>query len=402
MSVLRHRLSTIVTTDEREPRVLRYGMVGGGPGAFIGAVHRRAAPFDGLATLAAGAFSSDAGRSCLMGAELGLPAARSYASWEAMLEEERRLPAEERIHFVSVVTPNASHFPIASAFVDAGFHVMCEKPLTVTVEEAERLRRLVRERNVVFALAHTYAGYPMVRQARALVRAGALGELRRVQVEYAQGWLAEPIEETGQRQAAWRTDPALAGAGALGDIGTHAAHLARFVSGLEIERLLADVRTVVPGRRVDDDASVLLRFRGGARGTLTCSQVMAGEENDLRLRVAGSRATLEWRHEEPNVLRVRHVDRPMETWTRGSGWLAPEAAHASRLPSGHPEGYAEAFANLYAGTIRTIARRLAGAGPDALDLDVPGVDDGVAGVRFVAAALRSAERSEWVDPWAES
>lgn len=395
MSATDDHLSTIAMSDER---VLRYGMVGGGPGAFIGAVHRRAAAFDGRAVLAAGAFSSRPDASRAMGAELGLPPARAYPSWEAMLAGELDLPPEERIQLVSVVTPNASHFPIASAFAERGFHVMCEKPLTVTVEEAERLRKVVRANGVVFALAHTYAGYPMVRQARALVRAGVLGELRRVDVSYAQGWLAEAIERDGQKQAAWRTDPALAGAGALGDIGTHAAHLARFVTGLEIEWVLADVRTVVEGRLVDDDASILLRFRGGARGTLTASQVMAGEENDLRLRVAGSRATLEWRHDEPNLLRVRHADRPMETYTRGGAGIDAAASRATRLPSGHPEGYAEAFATLYAGVIRLVHARLAGVEPHPLDLEIPGIDDGVAGMRFIRAALRSAAEGGWAAP----
>ena len=374
---------------------LRYGMVGGGPGAFIGAVHRRAAALDGLAELAAGAFSSDAATSQAFGRELGLEPSRCYPGWEAMLDGEARRPAADRIAFVSIVTPNDTHFAIAKACVERGFHVVCEKPMTTTVAEAGELARLVEERGVVFALAHTYAGYPMVRQARALVRQGALGTIRKVLVEYAQGWLATPLEASGNRQAAWRTDPARAGAGALGDIGTHAEHLARYVTGLELEELHADVSTMVAGRRVDDDASMLLRYAGGARGALTCSQVLVGEENALRLRVHGTEGSLWWSHEDADRLRVRLAGRPEEVHTRGSAHLAPAAAHATRIPAGHPEGYLEAFANIYAATIRTIAARATGAAPDPLD-DFPTVHDGVRSARFVEAALASGRTRAWV------
>lgn len=374
---------------------LAYGMVGGGPGAFIGAVHRRAAALDGLAELAAGAFSSDPATSRAFGRELGLEPARCYASWEAMLDGEAARPAGDRIAFVSIVTPNDTHHAIAKACVERGFHVVCEKPMTTTVAEAEELVRLVEERGLVFALTHTYAGYPMVREARALVRRGVLGAVRKVLVEYAQGWLATPLEATGNRQAAWRTDPARAGAGALGDIGTHAEHLARYVTGLEIDELHADVSTMVPGRRVDDDASMLLRFAGGARGVLTCSQVLIGEENAPRLSVHGTEGSLWWSHEAPERLRVRLAGRAEEVLTRGSAGLSREAARASRLPGGHPEGYIEAFANIYAAAVRAMTAHASGEATGALD-DYPTVHDGLRSMRFVEAALASGRERAWV------
>ena len=249
----------------------------------------------------------------------------------------------------------------------------------------------------MFAVTYTYTGYPMVKQARAMVAAGEIGDVRKVVVEFTQGWLADPIEREGQRQASWRTDPSKAGAGAIGDIGTHAEHLARYVSGLEIERLFADVTTMVAGRPIDDDASMLLQFRGGARGVLTCSQALAGEENGLAIRVYGSRASLEWRHVDPNALIVRRAGRPAETWTRGNAYLDVTAQRAARLPSGHAEGYGEAFANTYANVLRTIGARVAGEAPDPLDLDFPTVQDGAAGVHFIHAALQSGRERRWVD-----
>jgi predicted dehydrogenase len=372
-------------------------MVGGGPGAFIGAVHRRAVGLDGLAELVAGAFAAVPEESHQMGRELLLDPGRVYGTYEEMLEREASLPPDERIDFVSIVTPNFVHFPVAKAFIERGFHIVCEKPLTVTLEDAEALCRLVAERGVVFGLTHTYTGYPMVKQARALVQQGALGQIRKVLVEYTQGWLATRLEETGSIQAEWRTDPAKAGAGAIGDIGSHAENLARYVSGLELERLYADVATMVPGRRIDDDASMLLRFVGGARGALTCSQVLVGEENNLRIRVFGTKAALEWNHAEQNRLRVRYADRPEEIHTPANKYLAPAAQHGSRIPSGHPEGYLEAFANIYGNVLRTIAARVAGEEPDPLDLDFPTVRDGAAGVHFIHAALRSGREERWVD-----
>lgn len=371
-------------------------MVGGGPGAFIGAVHRRAASLDGLAELVAGAFSSRAESSHQTGRDLFLDPRRVYGSFEEMAEREAALGEDERIDFVSIVTPNSTHFPVARAFLERGFHVVCEKPMTVTVREAELLGAMVRERKTVFALAHTYTGYPMVKHARAMVREGALGQIRKILVEYTQGWLGSLVESTGSKQAAWRTDPALAGAGAIGDIGSHAENLARYISGLELEEVFADVSTMVEGRRIDDDASMLLRFRGGARGALTCSQVLVGEENNLRIRVFGTEGSLEWTHEQANVLHFRPAGAAAMTLTRGSDGLSPAARHATRLPSGHPEGYLEAFANIYCNVIRTIAARLANEEPDPLDLDFPTAEDGIAGMRFIDAALRSGREGRWV------
>jgi len=378
-------------------RKLRYGMVGGGPGAFIGAVHRKAAALDGEIELVAGAFSSDPEKSRQMGALLHLDPRRVYRSYEEMVEKEAALPPEERIDFVSIVTPNHLHYPIAKAFIEAGFHVVCDKPMTTTLEEAEDLCRLVARHNVLFALTHNYSGYPMVKQARAMVQEGLLGEIRKIVVEYPQGWLATPLEQTGQKQAAWRTDPKLAGAGALGDIGSHAEHLARYITGLELDRLCADITTFVPGRKVEDDANLLVHYQNGARGILYASQVSVGEENNLRIRVYGTKASLEWHQEEPNYLYVRYSDRPEEVYKRGNEYLAPAARRASRLPSGHPEAFIEAFANIYLNFARTLKARLAGEKPDPLDLDFPTVQDGARGVHFILTALESGRRRAWVD-----
>ena len=379
-------------------RKLRYGMVGGGPGSFIGAVHRRAAELDGLAEIAAGAFSSDPARSRAQGLAYGLDPARAYASYEEMAEREAARPAGERLDFVSIVAPNHVHYPAARAFVERGFHVVCDKPMTTTLADAEALCRLVAERGVVFAVTHNYSAYPMVREARALVRAGRIGAVRKVVSEYPQGWLSTPLEQTGQKQAGWRTDPARAGAGALGDIGTHAEQLARYVTGLEMEQLLAEVSTLVPGRAIDDDAALLVRYAGGARGIVYCSQVSAGEENGLRLRVYGTEGGLEWRQEAPNELRLRPADAPEQVLRPGNAYLSDGAKHGTRLPSGHPEGFFEAFANLYANAMRTIMARRDGRAPDPLDLDFPTVEDGARGVHFVEQALASGRAGGvWVD-----
>ncbi|HUH14204.1 MAG TPA: Gfo/Idh/MocA family oxidoreductase [Longimicrobiales bacterium] len=377
-------------------RPLRYGMIGGGPGAFIGAVHRRAAALDGLAELAAGAFSSDAEKSAAQGRELRLDPARVYPSWQAMAESEAERE-EDRLDFVAIVTPNHLHHPVACAFLERGFHVVCDKPLATTLEDAEDLCRLVAESGLVFALTHNYTGYPMIKQARAMVAAGTLGPLRRVSVEYVQDWLAFPIERDGQKQAAWRTDPERAGAGALGDIGTHAENVARYVTGLAPERMAGDVATLVPGRRVEDDASLLIRYAGDARGVLTCSQVATGEENELTLRVYGTEGSLVWTHRDPNTLRLRKAGGAERLLRRGSDDLVPAAARAARLPAGHPEGFLEAFANVYANALRTIAARAGGAEPDPLDLDFPTVRDGAIGVHFVETALRAGATDGWVD-----
>ena len=372
-------------------------MVGGGPGAFIGAVHHRAATLDGMATLVAGAFSSDAARSREQGATYGLAPDRTYASFEDMARCEAALPADERIDFVSIVTPNHLHFQVAKAFIEQGIHVVCDKPLTTTLEDAEELCRLVKAHNVVFALTHPYTAYPMVRQARALVQEGALGTVRKIIVEYSQGWLSTPLEQTGNKQADWRTDPARAGAGAIGDIGTHAEHLARFVTGLEMEQLLADVSSFVPGRRIDDDANMLVRYQGGAKGVLFCSQISVGEENRLAIRVYGTMASLEWHQQDPNFLTVRHADGPTETYKPGHAFLSASAQRGTRLPAGHPEGLHEAFANIYSNAMRVMLARDACETPDPLDLDFPTVRDGAVGVHFIQMALRSGIAGGWVD-----
>ena len=379
-------------------RPLRAGMVGGGPGAFIGDVHRRAMRMDGLATLVAGVFSSDPDRSRAHAETLGVE--RAYGSFEEMAEAEAA--REDGIDVVSIVTPNHVHAPAALAFVRRGISVVCDKPMTTTLEDAEALVRAVREHGVLFALTHNYTGYPLVKQARALVADGAIGEVRKVVAEYSQGWLSEPIEQEGMKQAVWRTDPAKAGAGALGDIGSHAENLAAYVTGLRLARVCADVRTYVAGRAIDDDANVLLRYEGGAGGegaggVLHCSQIAAGLENDLRLRVSGTRATLEWRQEHPNELRFIPLDGQERVYRRGHGDLAPAAQHASRIPPGHPEAFNEAFANVYSNALRTLGARLAGEEPDPLDLDFPTVEDGARGVHFILTALESGRRQAWVD-----
>ena len=377
--------------------MLRFGMVGGGPGAFIGAVHKRAATLDGLATLAAGAFSSDPKKSRQQGEAYGLDPKRVYGSFDEMAQAEAALPENERIDFVIIATPNHMHFPSAKAFIERGFHVVCDKPLTTTLADAEELCRLVKKHDVVFALTHPYTAYPMVKQARELVLNGSLGTVRKIVVEYSQGWLSMPVEHSGNKQADWRTDPARAGAGAIGDIGTHAEHLARYVTGLEMEELLADVTTFVPGRKIDDDANMLVRYQGGAKGILFCSQISLGEENRLAIRVYGTDASLEWHQEDPNFLYVRHSDGPMETYKPGHRFLTPAAQRATRVPAGHPEGLNEAFANIYSNAIRVMIAKRAGEEPDPMDLDFPTVFDGAAGVHFIQSALKSGREGDWVD-----
>lgn len=390
-------------------------MVGGGPGAFIGDVHRMAAELDGLAELAAGAFSSDPERSRAKADEVGLDPARAYGSFGEMAETEAGRPAEDRLDFVIVVTPNHLHFEVARTFLEAGFHVVCDKPLTTTLEDAETLCRLVASGGAVFALTHNYTGYAMVKEARHLVREGRLGGIRRIQAEYFQGWLSSPLERSGHRQAEWRTDPERAGvAGALGDIGTHAHNLARYVTGLEVESLCADLTTFVEDRGLEDDAGLLLRWTGGARGTLTASQVAAGEENRLSLRVYGTEGSLTWRQEDPETLIVRDLGGRVELLRRGQAHLCETARSASRLPPGHPEGFIEGFANIYRAVAGAISRRrdVAGGEPDdsgagretdaavgagAATPDFPTVWDGARGVHFLERAVASAEAGGWVD-----
>ena len=383
------------------PRPLRYAMVGGGQGAFIGAVHRHAMALDGRMLLTAGALSSDPERARASGRALGVPDERSHATWQALLEDELRRPRAERVDFVCVVTPNHLHYPVARACVEAGIHVVCDKPLVNTLEEAEALAQAVRRSGVVFAVTYNYTGYPMVREARELVRSGAIGELRKVIVEYHQGWLATKIEQSGHKQAAWRTDPALAGvAGAIGDIGSHAENLVASVTGLEIDSLCADLTSFVPGRRLDDDGSILVRYTSGARGVMLASQIAAGHENDLRLRVFGTLGSLAWHQEEPDRLVHSPLDGPQRVLTRGQPWLSEASRRATRLPAGHPEAFIEAFANLYAGVAEAIDARQSGRPPAASEADFPDIDDGVRGVRFIHKTVESAcSAAKWTS-WA--
>ena len=379
-------------------RTLKMGMVGGGPGAFIGDVHRRAALLDGGVELVAGAFSPSPRKSRDKGRELLLDTARVHGSLESLIAHELTLPEGERVDFVSIVTPNHLHFPMARTLLAAGIHVVCEKPMTLDVAEARRLRTLVEDSGRVFALAHNYTGYPLVKLARDLVRSGELGRVRKVLVEYQQGWLATPLERTGMKQARWRTDPRRSGAGGcIGDIGTHAVNLAEYVTGRRITALAAELTTFVTRRKVDDDASILLRFEGGARGALLASQVAVGEENGLSIRVYGERRGLRWRQETPNALQLTALVGPEETWSRGQAHVAersPAAARATRLPSGHPEAFIEAFANVYANACDTIRARLLGEEPDPLALDFPTVEDGLRGMLFIETAVRSARSTE--------
>lgn len=378
-------------------RKLRFGMIGGGRGAFIGAVHRVAARMDGQAELVAGAFSSDPDRSRLSGADLFLDPARVYDSYAAMAEAEATRPPADRLDFIVIVTPNHQHFPPAKLFLEKGFNIVCDKPVTFSLAEARALKKIVARTGRIFALTHNYTGNAMVREARALVRAGKLGPLRKVVVEYPQGWLATAIEQTGQKQASWRTDPARSGAaGCMGDIGTHAENLARFVTGLRIESLCADLTTFVPGRQLDDDGSVLLRFAGGAKGILHASQICVGDENNLNLRVYGTKAALEWHQEHPNELILKYPDRPREILRRGNGYLSSAATSVTRVPAGHPEGYLEAFGNLYRDAFRAIAAQVSGK-KIPKNLDFPTIDDGIEGMAFIETVVKSSRLgARWV------
>jgi predicted dehydrogenase len=369
-------------------------MVGGGRGAFIGAVHRHAMALDGRIDLVAGAMSSEPAKAIASGRDLGLRDDRNHGSWQELLDHELSLASGERIDFVSIVTPNHVHYQVARSFAEAGFHVVCDKPLVHTSSEADDLVSIARRKGIVFGVTYNYCGYPMVRQARAMVKAGAIGEIRKVVVDYHQGWLANRVEGEGNKQADWRTDPSRSGiAGAMGDIGSHAENLLATVTGLQVESICADLHSFVPGRRLDDDASLLLRFTSGARGVLLASQIAAGCENDLRLRVFGSTGTLDWRQEEPNTLFHSPVDAPRRVLTRGSPWLDVSARHACRLPPGHPEAFLEAFANVYLGVAAEIQARLDGTEVDPVAADYARVEDGARGVRFIEATVESS-RSE--------
>ena len=381
---------------EGKPARIRLGMVGGGNEAFIGAVHRIASRIDDEYVLVAGALSSTPERAQASGRALGLDPARTYDDYVAMAKREARL--KDGIEAVAIVTPNHLHAPVAREFLRRGIHVICDKPLTASLPEAKKLAKAAADRGTVFVLTHNYTAYPMIRQARAMIAKGAVGKIRVVQVEYAQDWLATAIETTGQKQAGWRTDPERTGAGgSTGDIGTHAFNIAAFVTGLRLESLAADLQSFVPGRRVDDNGNVLLRYEGGARGMLWCSQVATGCENALRLRVYGETGGLEWAQEDPNYLWYTPLGEPKRLLTRGGAGAGPEAARMTRVPSGHPEGYLEGFAGIYAEAARAIRARQAGA-PQPADVLYPTIEDGVAGVAFVDACVRSSARNgAWVN-----
>jgi predicted dehydrogenase len=350
---------------------------------------------DGLIELVCGAFSSHPDNARESGKLLFLPDDRVYLSYEEMIEKESRLPEGERMDFVTIVTPNHLHFAPAMLALEKGFPVVLDKPMTFTLDEALQLQKKVRETGLLFCLTHTYSGYPMVKQARQMVKAGDFGKIRKVYVEYPQGWLSRLSEKDGSKQAEWRTDPARSGkSGAMGDIGTHAAHLAEYISGLQIKQLCADLSIMVEGRALDDDGNVLLRFDNGATGVLYASQVAAGEENALKIRVYGEKGGLEWAQQEPNTLLVKWLDQPPQVYRAGTPWLSSYAKHNTRTPAGHPEGYLEAFANLYRNFAQTLSARLDGATPSPESLDFPGVDDGVRGMAFIDNLIRSNESLE--------
>jgi predicted dehydrogenase len=377
-------------------QILKMGMVGGGIGAFIGEVHRKAARMDGGIQLVAGAFDVDPKKSIQQGKLLGLDVSRVYKTYTEMIEQESALPPEERIDFVAVCTPNHTHFPIASAFLQAGFNVMCEKPMTLTVEEALELKQIVRKSRKVFGLMHNYTAYPMVKLAKDMVKQGDLGKIRKVVVQYPQGWLYQLIEKTGQMQASWRTDPKTSGAaGCMGDIGTHAANLAEYVTGLKITQVLADLTAFVKGRKLDDDGSVLLRFNKGAKGLLHASQIAVGEENNVAIWVYGENKGLHWHQENPNFLHVISQTAPEEIWKRGNPYVADKsaaAARCTRIPNGHPEAFLEAFANNYCNFADTIRAQKERRKTTELERDFPGIEAGVRGMKFIRAVVDSSKQ----------
>ena len=369
---------------------LKMGMIGGGPGAFIGAVHRSAAAMDGLIELVAGSFSSSPAKSKQTGDELALQPQRMYDSYEEMIAAESRLPADERVDIISIVTPNHLHFAPAKLALEAGFHVIMDKPMTFDLQEAKELKTIVAQTGNYFCLTHTYAGYPMIKEARAQVSAGNLGTIRKLFVTYPQGWLTDLLEDQDHKQASWRTDPSRSGmAGAIGDIGTHAFNLAEYISGLQVTDLSAHINIVVEGRRLDDDGTVFLRFNNGATGVLIASQVLAGEENSLSIKLYGEKGGLEWCHTDPNSLILKWPSAPMQVLRAGSPYLSGVATHNTRTPAGHPEGFLEAFANHYRNFALCIQSRKNKKEPQASWLDFPGVEEGVRGMAFIENAIAS-------------
>ncbi len=373
---------------------VRYGMVGGGPGSFIGKVHRMAANLDGRMELTAGVFSSDPRKSKKLGRDLCVANERVYGSFQQMAQKEASLPEDERIDVVSITVPNHLHYQVCKTFIEAGIHVICDKPMTNTLEEAEELCRLVDKKDAIFAVTYNYSGYPMVKEARALVENGRLGLLRKVVVEYPQGWLSDSIEE---EEDIWRLNPSVAGiSAAVADIGTHAEHLVRYITGTKLKELFADIHTFGEGRKLEDDANILLHYENGMRGILSVSQVAVGEENGLKIRLYGDEAALEWRQEDPNYLQVKYSDGPEEIHKRGNAYLSAAAKHNNRIPAGHPEGFIEAFANIYSNIAEVIAAQRSGYKPNKLALDFPTVRDGAHGVHFIHKAIESGKNRKWV------
>lgn len=380
---------------------LKMGMIGGGPGSFIGSIHRNAAALDGLITLSAGSFSSTHAKSLELGKELSLPENRIYASYDEMFEKEMQLPKEERIDFVSIITPNHLHFDPTAKALKNGFHVVLDKPMTLDLEEARELYSIIKNSGLLFCLTHTYTGYPMIKQARQLIAQGQLGEIRKIYVDYPQGWLWKKFEDENHKQAEWRTDPAKSGiGGCMGDIGTHAFNLAEYVSGLQVARLCADLNVHIDGRRLDDDAQIFLKFENGATGLLAATQIATGAENNLRIRVYGEKAGLDWQQEDANSLIVRYPDKPDQIYRAGSGvpYLSSLAIENTRTPAGHPEGYIEAFANLYRNFARSLMARQEGTSPKEEWLDFPGAEDGLRGMAFVQLAVENAQSElKWTE-----
>jgi predicted dehydrogenase len=379
-------------------RKLRMGMVGGGPGAFIGGVHRLCAAMDGQVELVAGCFSQSHEKTLQTGAELYLAPQRCYATHQEMAAAEARLPPGDRIDFVSIVTPNVSHYEIAKTFLAAGFHVVCDKPMTYSLAEAQQLVQIVEKTKLVFAVTHNYTGHPLVRHARQLFRTGEMGQVRKVVVEYLQDFLMVPHEKLGQKQAAWRVDPAQSGiGGTLGDVGTHCVNLLEYVTGDPITELCADKSTFLPDRKLDEDVNALLRFKAGGKGVLVISQVCTGEENGLRLRIYAERGAIGWAQENPNYLDLYRYGEPRQTLTRGQGYLSDAAKVSTRIPTGHPEGYLEAFATIYCDVVRAIRRAIDGVPMTTEEYEFPTVYDGLRGMQFIDAAVESCEKgSVWV------
>jgi len=384
-------------------RKLRMGMIGGGLDAFIGAIHRMAAGIDGLIELSCGALSADPNTAIESGKALLLPVNRTYTSYQEMIQQESQLPAEERMDFVTIVTPNFVHFAPAMMALEHGFHVVIEKPITFTLDEAKQLQQKAKEKGLLLCLTHTYSGYPMVKQARAMCKDGVFGKIRKIWVEYPQGWLSQLSEKEGNAQAAWRTDPTKSGkAGCMGDIGTHAAHLAEYISGLQITHLCADLNIMVPGRALDDDGNVLLKFNNGAAGVLMASQVAAGEENALKIRIYGEKGGIEWVQQEPNTLLVKWLHQPTQILRAGGNFgdrLSSYAVKNCRTPAGHPEGYLEAFANIYRNFALTLTAHIEGTEASAEALDFPTADDGVRGMAFIDNVVASGASNEKWTPF---